>query len=219
MKLNDYSKKNSSIAIGVDIGGSHISSAGVDISTGETLPETYFYGFVNSKGTKEVILKSWAKIINRTLASMRNKDIQGIGFAIPGPFHYKTGIALYEGNDKYESLYNLSVPEELLTHLDIETIPLKFLNDATAFAVGGTFPHTEKMDEKVVAVTLGTGFGSAFLESSLPIIDQENVPLGGCLWDKPFKKGIADDYFSTRWFLTRYEELTGEKILGGEGNA
>ncbi len=28
---------------------------------------------------------------------------------MPGPFDYKIGLARFEGNDKYESLYNVSI--------------------------------------------------------------------------------------------------------------
>ncbi len=40
------------------------------------------------------------------------------------------------------------------------------------------------------------------------------MPEHGCLWDKDFKDGIADDYFSTRWLINHYSDLTGEDITG-----
>lgn len=32
------------------------------------------------------------------------------------------------------------------------------------------------------------------------------------LWQMPFRDGIAEDYLSTRWFVSRYEELAGEAV-------
>ena len=41
------------------------------------------------------------------------------------------------------------------------------------------------------------------------------MPHNGCLWDKPFEDSIADNYFSTRWFLSQYESITGNKLTDG----
>jgi glucokinase len=42
----------------------------------------------------------------------------------------------------------------------------------------------------------------------------ENWQLMKTLWDSPFKDSICEDYLATRWFVNRYEELTGEQISG-----
>ena len=65
-----------------------------------------------------------------------------------------------------------------------------------------------------MAITLGTGFGSAFIESGLPILERSDVPKLGCVWHLPYKDGIADDYFSTRWFINRCNEVTGKSYDG-----
>lgn len=212
-----------SIIIGVDIGGSHISSAAIDNEDYSLICGTYFSGSVNSKDSKENILSKWAEIINRTIVAVREtlvidsiEDI-GIAFSMPGPFQYQTGIAMFEGNDKYESLYNVSVSDELAKYLNTPNISFRFLNDASCFGVGGVLKQGLKSEcgTKVIAITLGTGFGAAFLDNKLPITQASNVPDNGCLWDKKYKEGIADNYFSTRWFLKEYEQLSGEKIAGG----
>lgn len=210
-----------SITIGVDIGGSHISSAAVNGNDFVIIPGTYFSGAVDSKASKEVIIKKWADIINQTIQIIQEtydyslSDTIGIAFSMPGPFQYETGIAMFEGNDKYESLYNVSVSEELLKYLSTQNVSFRFLNDASCFGVGGSLKQESDANSKVIAITLGTGFGAAFLDNKLPITQGSNVPHNGCLWDKPFEDSIADNYFSTRWFLSQYESITGNKLTDG----
>lgn len=210
-----------SVTIGIDIGGSHISSAAVNSDDLKIIPGTYFSGAVDSKASKEVIIQKWALIINQTIKVLQESqklssdETIGIAFSMPGPFQYQTGVAMFEGNDKYESLYNVSVSDELLKYLCTKQVSFRFLNDASCFGVGGALKQEATGNEKVVAITLGTGFGAAFLDNKLPITQGSNVPNNGCLWDKQFKDSIADNYFSTRWFLNQYENITGEKLTDG----
>lgn len=203
------------IAIGVDIGGSHITSAAVNLRTFEILQNSSFSAKINNKASKEIILHDWCIAINKTIESASLQNRATIGFAIPGPFNYKTGVALFEGdNDKYESLYKVSIPEELPKFINSEQVDLRFLNDATAFGVGVSTQGKAKNCKKVIVVTLGTGFGSAFINNGVPQVNSDDVPKDGCLWDKPYKSGISDDYFSTRWCIERYYEITSKRVKG-----
>ena len=134
---------------------------------------------------------------------------------MPGPFQYKTGKAMFEKNDKYESLYQVSVVNELIKYLDNKKVSLRFLNDASSFGLGGKLTNEFKEKKRVVAITIGTGFGAAFLVDNLPISNGDLVPEGGCLWDKNYKESIADNYFSTRWFISRYSLLSGKTQING----
>lgn len=210
-----------SVTIGIDIGGSHISSAAVSSDDFKIISGTYFSGAVDSKASKEVIIEKWAAIINQTIKVLQETqklisgETIGIAFSMPGPFQYQTGIAMFEGNDKYESLYNVSVSDALLKHLITKEVSFRFLNDASCFGVGGALKQESAGNNKVIAITLGTGFGAAFLDNKLPVTHGSNVPHNGCLWDKQFKDSIADNYFSTRWFLNEYENITGKKLTDG----
>jgi glucokinase len=211
------------VTIGVDIGGSHISSAAVCSDNFLIISGTYFTGAVDSKASKEVIIKKWAEIINQTIHVVQktfllsSSETIGIAFSMPGPFQYQTGIAMFEGNDKYEALYNVCVSDELLKYLTTKDVSFRFLNDASCFGVGGALREESSQlgNKKVIAITLGTGFGAAFLDNKLPISHGNNVPHNGCLWDKPYSESIADNYFSTRWFLNQYENVTGKKLTDG----
>jgi len=202
------------LVIGIDVGGSHITSSAVDIKNLKIIPETTYSIKIDNKAPKDIIFKNWSQAINQTLKSSLITGRVKIGFAMPGPFHYKTGIAMFERNDKYESLFNISIPNELAKHINCSNIEFRFLNDATAFAVGASSIGKAQNYSKLIAITLGTGFGSAYIKNGIPQIHSNNVPKGGCLWDKAYKDGIADDYFSTRWCIKRYHEISKIKVKG-----
>ena len=202
------------ITIGADIGGGHILSAAIDTRKGEIIEDSRAYVKVNNKASKTEILKTWAEALNTTIGKIDASRLAGIGFAMPGPFDYKTGMALFEGNDKYEALYKVSIKEELPSFLAAPGIALRFLNDATSFAVGVSWLGEAKGYSKVIAITLGTGFGSAYVEDGAPVVQREDVPEQGCFWHLPYEDGIVDDYFSTRWFIGEYEKLSGQKVKG-----
>jgi len=202
-------------AIGVDIGGSHILSAAIDMTEGKILEETRINLKVDNKGTKDAILDTWSKAVNFSIGKLDSDKLAGVGFAMPGPFNYRTGIALFKGgNDKYEHLYGINIAKEFSPRLVKAGIPIRFLNDATSFGVGDAFYGKAKGFERSVAITLGTGLGSAFIERGVPVVSRDDVPDNGCLWYLPFGDGIADDYFSTRWFIKEFKEVTGLDAKG-----
>jgi glucokinase len=71
-----------------------------------------------------------------------------------------------------------------------------------------------KQQARSLSITLGTGFGSAFIKDTLPVLDGDEVPEQGCLWHLPFEDGIADDYFSTRGLIKRYKAASGAEVRG-----
>jgi len=205
-------KKN--IVFGVDVGGSHITSAAVDMDKLQIINGTLASNKVDSKASKDLIFESWAKAINQSIKNASIKGLKRISFAIPGPFQYKTGVAMYVTNDKYENLYQVSIIEELPKNIKGTNHEFRFLNDATSFGVGVARIGEAINYKKVIAITLGTGFGSCFISDGIPQVNAPDVPKGGCLWDKPFKQGVADEYFSTRWFIKTYKELSGKDVKG-----
>jgi glucokinase len=201
------------LSIGTDIGGTHITCAAVKIHEGELLPDTLSRATYDHESSAEVILQSWAKALNKTLAKIDETQLAGIGFAIPGPFDYRNGVSKME--HKFKNLFGLHIPSALNPLLNTQKdLSMRFLNDATSFAVGEAWLGEGQGFQKVVVITLGTGFGSAFIEDGVPVVSGAEVPKEGCLWHLPFKAGIADDYFSTRWFIGEYQKQTGETLTG-----
>ncbi len=202
-------------AIGADIGGSHISAVLVDIESGQMIPESLAEVKVDNQASASEILENWAKALYASMQFAEKGEMVGIGFAMPGPFDYKNGIALLKNVAKYDSLYGMNVGNELkkLLNLPIE-LPFRYCNDALSFAIGECWGGKASAYKNVVAITLGTGFGSAFVSDGVPVIEGERVPEMGYVYHIPYKKSIADDYFSTRWFVNEYETRSGEKCHG-----
>jgi glucokinase len=203
------------IAIGVDIGGSHISCAAVDLVTFKITRETLTEREVNNKAEADEILGVWADAISGAIEKVPGHKIKGIGFGMPGPFDYVKGISYIKGVAKYENLYGCNVNEEISRRLSgYGTFPVRFMNDVSSFAVGEALVGKAANVSRSMSITLGTGFGSAFIADRIPIVDGPDVPKLGCVYHLPYGDNIADDYFSTRWFLGSYKKLTG-KLLGG----
>jgi len=203
------------IGIGVDIGGSHIYSAAVDLSQLKIIPGSGSNIKIDNKACAEEILDGWSRAINKTILSINRTDLAGIGFAMPGPFDYTKGIALFERVEKYESLYGVNVSDEIRERLLLDVdIPFRYINDATAFAIAEAWIGKGTGTVNVIALTLGTGFGSAFIRDGVPVLNGPSVPEMGCVWHLPYKDSIANDYFSTHWFLDRYLEKTGNMVEG-----
>lgn len=202
--------------IGADIGGSHISTVVIDLKDETILANSQSSYKVDKNGSAKAIIDDWNFALEDSLSKLKIDQLAGIGLAIPGPFDYENGIALFDNqNAKFESLNGVNVGAELMQRLNLtDKTPIRFINDATAFAVGEAWIGKSVAHKRSIAITLGTGFGSAFIEDGVPVLDRADVPRLGCVWHLPYKEGIADDYFSTRWFINRYYELSGEKLNG-----
>jgi len=203
------------ILIGADIGGSHISCMAVD-SEGHIISDVFkVRKEVDSQASAEVILEGWGEALSELIRLTGKENLGGIGFAMPGPFDYPGGIAWFKGVQKYDSLYSVNVRKELHNRLGLDvSIPLRFLNDATSFAIGEAWTGKASRFRRNMAITLGTGFGSAFIEDGIPVESGPEVPEYGCVYHLPFDDSIADDHFSTRWFIGSYRKITGEDITG-----
>lgn len=203
-------------AIGADIGGSHISCALVDMSEGHIIKGSFVEKRIDNQAGSEIILRAWAEALRVIINAIGKENLAGIGFAMPGPFLYDQGIAKFDASvAKFEHLYDVNVARELAFKLDLyDSVPLRFMNDASAFAVGEAWVGTAANVSKSVSITLGTGFGSAFIENGIPVVERKGVPPMGRLWHLPFKHGIADDSFSSRWFISRWKEISGNEVNG-----
>lgn len=189
--------------LGIDIGGSHMTAALVNLETRSLVQGTLQREAVDSNDTAENILTCWCKVINQVFNEAKVVE-KHIGIAMPGPFDYQNGISLIQDQEKFRSLYQLNLKQELALRLHIQPDQVRFLNDAAGFLQGEVFGGAAREGKRVIGLTLGTGLGSAFLENG--------VAVDAALWQSPFKDGIAEDYLSTRWFIHRYFQCTGQVI-------
>jgi glucokinase len=203
------------IAIGVDIGGGHIKSAAVDLSDNTIIKESISDSPVDNQASSEVILSVWGKTIQNTISQIGMENLNGIGFGVPGPFDYVSSVALFKNVLKYEGLYNVNVGAQIRDILGLpDDIPVRFINDATAFALGEDWVGKGADYSRVTALALGTGLGSAFIHDGIPVVNGDLVPEIGAVWHLPFKENIANDYISTNWFIKEYEKISGDRLPG-----
>lgn len=202
---------NGRYVVGADVGGSHIRSLVVDLKLEQIVDGSQMTCKVDKHGTADEILNVWKTALDGSISKIDKTQLAGIGIAMPGPFDYEKGIALFANeNAKFENLYGVNVGVALMQLLNLsQSTPIRFINDATSFAMGEAWIGRTVAHNKSIAITLGTGFGSAFIESGIPVLERNDVPRLGCVWHLPYKDGIADDYFSTRWFVNRCKEVTG----------
>jgi glucokinase len=206
---------NKNIAIGTDIGGSHISCVAIDLDAGKILRDTLTERPVDNQAQASVIIDTWSEALSAVLEKVPLENVKGIGFAMPGPFDYVKGICYIRGVAKYENLYGLNITDAISRSLGVhEGFIIRFMNDASSFAVGEAWAGSASKFNRSLSITLGTGFGSAFVSNRIPIVDGPEVPKLGCIYHLPYKDGIADDYFSTRGLLSRYKKLSGKELSG-----
>lgn len=196
-------------AIGVDIGGSHIATAVVDIQNRKVIPETKIHVPLDSGQNAGSILEIWVRTIKESVQRAGNLPVWGIGFSIPGPADYQQGILKIKGCNKYESLFGIDIKTLLATKLKdclIDPDNIVFINDASGFLLGEVWSEGLE-DDNIVAITLGTGIGSGFMQNGSIVSDAENIPEYGEIYNLPYRARTAEDWISTQWFLSRYEEI------------
>ena len=203
--------KNQKYNIGADVGGTHISSALVDMYSGKVLNESLREVKIDSSGSMEHITGALRTVLQMTVAGQEH-PVESVVIAMPGPFDYIGGISLIKGVHKFDAIYGLD-----LKQIVRESVPARrivFENDAVCFALGEHYAGASKGTERSLTITLGTGFGSTFLTDGTAQTSGNGVPDGGFLYNQPFGNSIADDYFSTRWFTGQWKEAAGVDIAG-----
>lgn len=201
--------------IGVDVGGSHITCARVCAESFELVRESMVRRHVDTNASVDDVMAVFVDGI-RAAAGGSLDSISGIGLAFPGPFDWENGVCLITaGQGKFANFFKVNVRNELKKRLSF-TGDIGFLNDAACFAVGEYAAGAAKGAQRALAITLGTGFGASFILAGKPVTTGDTVPLGGELWDSPYKTGIADDAFSTRGLIAAWKEVSGETVTGGK---
>lgn len=141
----------------VEIGGTHVTAALV--GPGDAEVSCHVRRRLDAHGSAEEILGSVLDC-----ASSLPAPPEGVwGVAVPGPFDYSRGIALFEGVGKFDSLHGVDVRTALLEGLPQRPSEVVFLNDAHAFLLGEWSTGAAQGHGRCAGITLGTGVGSAFL--------------------------------------------------------
>jgi len=187
--------------IALDIGGSSIKSAAI-------APAGHLAGQpmttpIDSQADADTILRTFAGAIRQHLAEVGASSLLGVAIGCPGPFDYQAGISYIKGVAKYESIYGVNVRVGLRGHLGLPALPILFRNDAEAAIVGEALYGAGGPYRRLIGVTLGTGFGSAFVVGGASVAAGAGVPPNGWLYNVPFRGVPADEIFSTRGLTAR----------------
>lgn len=207
---------NKNYAVGIDIGGTHITTAIIDIENMKVIDVSVHKECFDSNMPVEKVMSIWEKAIHISIENSKVEDIKGLAICMPGPFDYENGICRIKDQSKYEHFYGLNVRDLLHETLKLSSdFPVLFENDAVCFGKGEVFKNAENLSKKVMAVTLGTGLGACFIDKGVSISAGDLVPQDGEIWNLPYKNGIAEDYVSVRGLLNHYKSLTGKNLNNG----
>lgn len=203
-------------AIGMDVGGTHITSAVIDVTDMKVLKPSVHKESFDSNLPVNQVMDFWEKAIRLSLKNSGIENLNGIAVCMPGPFDYEKGISMIKGQDKYENFYGLNIGDLLRKRLNLpDDFNVFFENDAVCFGKGEVYKDKNNLSKKVMAVTLGTGLGSSFIDKGVSISSGSQVPTDGEIWNLPFKNGITEDYVSLRGLLSKYFALSGTQLENG----
>lgn len=203
-------------AIGMDVGGTHITSAVIDVTDMKVLGNSLHKECFDSNLPVNQVMDFWEKSIRLSLIKSEVGDFKGITVCIPGPFDYENGISMIKGQDKYENFYGLNIRDLIRERLHLPVdFKIFFENDAVCFGKGEVYKEKQNLSKRVMAVTLGTGLGSCFIKNGVSISSGTQVPADGEIWNLPFKNEIAEDHVSLRGLLSNYFILSGIQLKSG----
>jgi glucokinase len=155
----------------LEIGGTHVTAAMVDLSAGAVHGEPAREP-LSPQGSAEDILGRLA----RTASRLGAPPSATWGVAVPGPFDYEAGVALFEGVGKFDALYGTDVGTALRARIHPTPATLRFVNDADAFGLGEHAGGAAAGHARAICLTLGSGVGSTFLADGMPVNDGPQVP-------------------------------------------
>ena len=182
--------------IGVNIEDNHISVGLVDIETRKVVRNTVQRKRVDPAGSADQIITSWSKVLREVAGNSKK-----IAVGLPGECDYVSGVLLLNEVGRYQSLYQSNLKNIFSTALGTSPNDVKIMNDAACFLQGEVFAGAGRGFKRSLGVTLGVGLGSAKYNNGL-VEDAD-------LHDTPLFDGIAEDYISIRWLLSRFKDLTG----------
>ncbi|MBO1030297.1 ROK family protein [Tessaracoccus sp. SD287] len=185
----------------LEVGGTHVTTAWASES-GEV--EVVDRIDLDSSGSAPQLVSVLVEAGRGLLAP----DGAAWGAAVPGPFDYDAGIGDYTGVEKFQSLRGVDLGDALRRGLGAAQV--HFINDADAFGVGEWMTGALVGMGRGVAMTLGTGIGSAFIADGLPVVTGDEVPHLGEVHTITLD-GVPLEQIVSRAAIRRsYRDLTGE---------
>jgi glucokinase len=190
----------------LEVGGTHVSAALIDVSSWRIVPATLTRRDLDSHATAAELLGAFLAAA-AALPTSANADW---GVAMPGPFDYGRGIALFEDVGKFDSLRGVDVRSALCAGIRPRPRSVSFLNDAEAFLLGEWLHGAGTGYRRCAAITLGTGVGSSFLAEGEIVNTGPDVPPDGRAHHLRIDGLPLEDVVSRRAIRSRYRAATGD---------
>jgi glucokinase len=190
----------------LEVGGTHVSAALIDTGVWSIVPGTRSRRPLDAQASKQDLL-------NTLVGTCRTLDAAPgarWGVAVPGPFDYERGIALFEDVGKFDSLRGVDVRAALCEGISPRPGSVSFLNDADAFLLGEWLHGAATGYGRCAALTLGTGVGSAFLADGQVVCSGREVPPGGRAYRLHVDGRPLEDAVSRRAIRSAYRSATGD---------
>ncbi len=186
----------------LDVGGTHVTGCRVDTNSWQRLPEPTHRMPLYSHGTAEQIVSTLAAC-GRTLGPMTSAPMV---VAMPGPFDYAAGVGRFRNVGKFDALAGLDVRAALLASLLDPPGDIIFVNDAEAFGLGEWLSGAARDYERAVAITLGSGVGSAFVDAGRVVSSGPRVPPDGHVYRISIGEHQLEEVVSRRAIIAAYRE-------------
>lgn len=199
-------------ALSLDIGGSHVSAALVDIDKRQVIKTSLARRSYSHEAASRVLIEAWAETALKALGQ-QSASLSHIGLAMPAPFDYERGISLLE--HKFASLYQCNIRSELEKAWQsgvLAGLALRFANDADLFALGEWWAGAAQASQAMIGITLGTGLGAGFVEKGKILRRDERIPEDGEIWNLPYLAGIAEDYVSATALTKSYTKRLHQRL-------
>lgn len=172
-------QESAQTVLGIDIGGSGIKGAPVDVATGELLAERIRLDTPQPSSPSEV-----AKTVQELVRQFSWTG--AIGCTFPAIVHHGTTLSAANVDKSW-----IGAPAQQIL-ADAVGLPLLLLNDADAAGLAEvTFGAAKGVAGTTIVLTLGTGIGSAL------IVDGRLVP-NTEFGHMQFRGGIAEKYCSAK---------------------
>jgi glucokinase len=182
----------------LEVGGTHVTAALVE-PEGWRVHEAKRYD-IDADASADALLDRFV-VAGRGLGAPAGVTW---GVAMPDPFDYATGVALFEGVGKFAALRGVDVGTALAQRLSGRA---RFLNDADAFALGEWVAGAAVGAHRCAAITLGTGVGSGWLVDG-QVVDP-GMPPGGRMHRMSVGSEPLEDVISRRALRAAFERAGG----------
>ena len=189
----------------MDIGGTHVSVANVDVPRRTILPGQSFRAPLDSHASADGILTTLVDCASQLPALPGGR----LAVALPGPFDYEHGIGRYTGVGKFDALNGYDLRTALASQLPA-TGGITFHNDADAFLSGEWWAGAARGHGAAVGITLGTGVGSGFLRDGGSLREGPGVPPDGRVDLLRFAGRPLEESVSRQAIRRAYADAAGE---------